>query len=163
MIYVKLGNYKYFSVHSPIRASPPPCKEGLCPHITEKQSETWRWCSERSSCLHLQYVGFSTYCKTFSLHTPWTSSCLQSLQMPSCLTSQHFLCPGRDKLVTCDFFVKHFLRTLHHCTHPLKQDSWSGLRKDVLQAITRALTIVLNQGVCFWIQWIGFPDSTDKQ
>lgn len=121
MIYANLGKYKYFSVHSPIRASPPPCKEGLCPHITEKQSETWRWCSESSSCLHFQYVGFSTYCKTFSLHTPWASSYLQSLQMPSCLTGQHFLSPGRDKLVTCDFFVKHFIMTPHHCTHPPKQ------------------------------------------
>lgn len=95
MIYVKPGNYKYFGVHTPIRASPPPCEEVLCSHFTEEQSKASRGCGERSSCLHLQYVGFFTASDLF-LHTRWASSCLQALQMPSRLTGQHFLCLGKE-------------------------------------------------------------------
>lgn len=90
IIYVESDIFKHFCVNSPIQSSPPPCKEVLCPHFKEEQREAWRGCGKRFCCLHLQYLGSFT-APDLPLHTPWASSCLQSLQTPSHLIGQLFL------------------------------------------------------------------------
>lgn len=134
-----------------IRAPPPPCKEGLCPHFTEQQGEAWRGCSKL-------LLSPPAVCGPLQSSAPSPARTLAGSRLPSWQTpSQPALSHSwKGRLTVGDSFLKFFFMAPRPPqSAPQSKAELLRAQKGVLQAITRLLTLgysPLNQGACIWLQ-----------